>query len=368
LNDRLKILHVITDLRIGGESKLLARSIEELPMFDHIVSCLAVTSDPASAPATLRAEIEAQGVDVVDLGVSRNNPLSVPRAFLRLVRLVECEQPDVVHSTLIHANLLSQPFAWAGRPVLCSHGVTKPWRRAWHRVLERNLGKRAVFVVNARAVEQILVEAGFHRARIRVLYYGVDCEHFRPEGERAEVAGDHLLLGVGRLHPQKGFGDLLEAAASISQRPQVLLLGEGPLEESLVRRAQELDVDLTILPGVSDIAPYLRRAAVVVLPSLWEGLPNVLLEALATGCSVVATDLPGHREVIRHGENGLLVPPAKPHALAATIGHALDQDGALGAAGRQAMLDRFRWDEYLNRRRLLYESVAASRSPVLEKI
>jgi hypothetical protein len=99
LNVRLKILHVITDLRIGGESKLLARSIEELPMFDHVVSCLAVTSNPASAPANLRTEIEALGVDVVDLGVSRNNPLLVPRAFLRLARLIESEQPDVVHST-----------------------------------------------------------------------------------------------------------------------------------------------------------------------------------------------------------------------------------------------------------------------------
>jgi glycosyltransferase involved in cell wall biosynthesis len=359
LNSRLKILHVITDLRVGGESKLLVRSIADLPMFEHLVSCLAVTSDPVNAPVDLRAEVETLGVQVVDLGVLRTKPLSVPRAFVRLLQLTRRERPDIVHSTLIHANLLTQPLAWTGCRVLCSHGVTKPWRREWHREFERRMGKRAIFIVNARAVEQILVDAGIDRARIRVLYYGVDCEHFGPDGERADVAGDPLLLGVGRLHLQKGFRDLLAAAALLPGHPRVMLLGDGALGEALLSHARALDVSLTIVPAVGDIAPYLRRAAVVVLPSLWEGLPNVLLEALATGCSVVASDLPGHREVIRDGENGLLAAPGDVSALAAAIGRALSDNGSLGAMGRQTMLKEFRWDAYLERRRVLYESVAS---------
>jgi len=94
------------------------------------------------------------------------------------------------------------------------------------------------------------------------------------------------------------------------------------------------------------------------LPSLYEGLPNVLLEALATGCAVVATDLAGHREVIRDAENGILVAPSDVPALARAIQRALRDDGSLGTEGRRTMLEHFRWDAYIERRRLLYESIA----------
>jgi glycosyltransferase involved in cell wall biosynthesis len=94
----------------------------------------------------------------------------------------------------------------------------------------------------------------------------------------------------------------------------------------------------------------------VVLPSLYEGLPNVLLEALASECTVVATDLPGHREVIRDGENGVLVAPLDVNALEKGIRCALEDDGSLGTEGRRTVLAHFRWDTYIEQRRLLYES------------
>jgi glycosyltransferase involved in cell wall biosynthesis len=140
-------------------------------------------------------------------------------------------------------------------------------------------------------------------------------------------------------------------------------VGEGPLREQLRVHAEKLGVRLTIVPPVRDVAPYLRDASVVVLPSLYEGLPNVLLEALATGCAVVATDLPGHREVIRSGENGLLVPSSDVEALTGAIENALENGRSLGAAGRQAMLARFRWETWVERRGVLYESIALGRQP-----
>jgi glycosyltransferase involved in cell wall biosynthesis len=84
-----------------------------------------------------------------------------------------------------------------------------------------------------------------------------------------------------------------------------------------------------------------------------------LLEALSTECSVVATDLPGHREVVRDGENGILVAPSNDlPALTNAIRRALRDGGALGTQGRRTMLANFRWDAYIERRRLLYESLA----------
>jgi glycosyltransferase involved in cell wall biosynthesis len=356
----MKILHVITDLKIGGESKHLVRAVSSLEAFEHVVTCLTVTTDPIEAPAAVRAEIEALGIPVVDLGVARNQPFSAARAFVRLQRLARREKPDLVHSTLIHANLLSEPLAWGGCPVICSHVVTDPWRRGWRRTLERCIGKQAIFVANSYAVAESLVAGGLDRRRIRVLHYGVNTDHFHPQGSRADLGGDQILLGLGRLEEQKGFDDLIQATALLSNRPQVVLVGDGALRERLSRRAMNLGIKLTIVPAVPDVAPYLRSASVVVLPSLYEGLPNVLLEALATRCTVVATDLPGHREVIRNGENGILVAPSDVPALAKAVTRALRDDGSLGAEGRRTMLADFRWDTYIQRRCLLYECVVGA--------
>jgi glycosyltransferase involved in cell wall biosynthesis len=355
----MKVLHVITDLKIGGESKHLVHVTASLRSLEHVVSCLAVTSDPIAAPATVRPEFEELGIAVVNLGVSPAKPLSLGRAFVRFQRLVRREQPDVIHSTLIHANLLAEPMSWLGFPLICSHVVTDPWLRNWQRVAERYAGMKATFLANSRAVAESLVAGGIQRRRIRVLHYGVDCNHFSPVGPEADhLSGDEILLGVGRLQPQKGFADLVQAVALLPDHPAVVLIGEGPLRELLSRRAQELGVRLEIIPAVRNIAPYLRRASVVVLPSLFEGLPNVLLEALASGCTVVASDLPGHREVIRNGKNGILVPPSDVESLRDGIQLALRDDGSLGARGREMMLAHFQWDTYVERRRLLYESIA----------
>jgi glycosyltransferase involved in cell wall biosynthesis len=358
----IKIIHVITDLKIGGESKHLVRVLASLPTLQHIVSCLAVTTDPLAAPGQALPDIEALGVPVVDLGVTRNKPLSAARALVRLQRLVHGEKPNLIHSTLIHANLLSQALPERSCPLICSHVLTNPWRRNWHRTVERRTARRAIFVANSRAVAESLMTGGLDRSRIRVLYYGVDCDHFSPVGPRAQLAGEPLLLGVGRLHPQKGFDDLLRAAASLPSQPDVLLIGDGPLREQLIRCAHALGVKLSILPAVGDIAPYLRRASVVVLPSRYEGLPNVLLEALATERAVVASDLPGHREVIRDGKSGILTPPSNVPALTDAIRRALRDDGSLGAEGRRTVLERFPWQACIERRRLLYESIATRES------
>lgn len=354
----MKILHVITDLKMGGESKHLVRAISSLGAWQHVVSCLTVTTDPGAAPGSVLAEIEELGVRVVDLGVSPAHPLTVPRGAIRLSRLARAEEPDLVHSTLIHANQLSQPLSWLGFPLICSLVVTDPWRRSWQRILDRQASRRALFLANSRAVAASLVDGGLDRGRVRFLHYGVDCDHFRPEGLQAQLEGDPIVLGVGRLHRQKGFEDLLRAVAGLSVPASVVLVGDGPLRGALTRTAGGLGVGLTIVPGVRDIVPYLRRADVVALPSLYEGLPNVLLEALAAGCSVVASDLPGHREVIRDGENAILTAPSDVKALTEGIDRALRDDGSLGVKGRETVLTHFRWETYIERRKLLYESIA----------
>jgi glycosyltransferase involved in cell wall biosynthesis len=142
--------------------------------------------------------------------------------------------------------------------------------------------------------------------------------------------GPPLVLGMGKLRPQKDFATLIRAFALVRARRPVRLLigGEGPERSALLRLARELGVaDDVDLPGFLD-NPYacMARAAVFVLSSAWEGLPSVLVEAMACGCAVVSTDCPsGPAEILEQGRYGPLVPVRDPVALAEAIARTLEQ-------------------------------------------
>jgi glycosyltransferase involved in cell wall biosynthesis len=136
---------------------------------------------------------------------------------------------------------------------------------------------------------------------------------------------DDIVIGaVGRLSRQKGLIHLVDALPRVLARvprARLAVVGDGELRDGLERRAAELGVaGRTVFTGqLDDIASVLKRLDLFVLPSLWEGLPTVALEAMACGVPVIATDIPGTRELIRHGAEGWLVPPADPGALADAI-------------------------------------------------
>ena len=152
-----------------------------------------------------------------------------------------------------------------------------------------------------------------------------------------------MVLAVGRLAAQKGFGTLLEAAAQwrgIMPKPLVVIVGEGPLEAELKRQAVRLGLDARFLGHRDDVPALLAAAAVFVLPSVWEGQPLVLQEALRAAVPVVATRVGGTPELT--GEDAaLLVPPGDPRRLADAVRTVLT-DPAVAARLRRAAADRGR--------------------------
>jgi glycosyltransferase involved in cell wall biosynthesis len=166
------------------------------------------------------------------------------------------------------------------------------------------------------------------------------------------VAPSQIVLAAGRFSPEKGFGVLVEAAASICREHPtagVVLFGEGSLRGELERRVAELNLSGRVaLPGFrTDLDSLIGGADVVVLPSFTEGLPNVALEASAAGVPVVATAVGGTPEVIADGETGFLVPPGEPASIAAKV-NGLLRDPAMrtqfGAAGRRRMRELFTFE------------------------
>jgi glycosyltransferase involved in cell wall biosynthesis len=186
--------------------------------------------------------------------------------------------------------------------------------------------------------------------RIETLYHGVDPAAMRRWGsssgvrEELGIPHDAPMVGtVANFRPSKGHLILLQAASLVRRTiPEVrfVLVGYGPLESDIRRRARELDLDGTIVfAGPRDDAPRVAGAFdLFVLPSVHEGLAIALIEAMALGRPAVVTRAGGLTEVIEHGKQGLVVPPADPKALADAIGHLLrDEDlrRQFGEAGRR---------------------------------
>jgi glycosyltransferase involved in cell wall biosynthesis len=193
----------------------------------------------------------------------------------------------------------------------------------------------AIVAVCSDLADDLATFARLRRDSLRVIYNPA----FTPRCAASTAAATHewldnktvpVIIGAGRFLPQKDWPTLLRAFAQLLQlRPaKLIILGDGPLRNDLVQLASELGIsDHLALPGfVPDITPFLAKADVFALSSLWEGFGNVLVQALGAGCSIVATDCAnGPSEILNRGEFGELVPVGDPHAFAKALDKAIQQ-------------------------------------------
>jgi glycosyltransferase involved in cell wall biosynthesis len=233
-------------------------------------------------------------------------------------------------------------------------------------------------LVNAEAVKQWLVGDGYDPAQIVVIPNGVDLARFSGSADRAALRHSlglptetKLVAVVSRLTALKGIEDFLDAAAVVAgQRDDVrfLVVGEpSPIKnrayvDELELRAARLGIaDRVIFTGLrSDVPALLSAVDVSVMPSLNEALSNVLLESMAAGAAVVATNVGGTAEALVDGKNGLLIPPANPQAMAAAILHLMDNAPLareLGNQARRTISDRFSLDRMVAATESLYDNL-----------
>jgi glycosyltransferase involved in cell wall biosynthesis len=319
----------------------------------------------AAAQGPLLDQIPAT-VRLVDLHAPR-----VLRSLLPLAGYLRRERPRVLISSMGHANLIA---IWAAKlaggvaPLIVtehntlsqetqrqSRLVGKVWPRLLHVFYP---WATSVVAVSRGAADDLARTAGLPRDRIEVVYNPVITPAMLA---LARAAPDHpwlargqppVILGVGRLTGQKDFRNLVRAFAEVRRRrpARLIILGEGPERTAIEDLAHELGVaDDMSLPGFQDNAlAYMAASAVFVLSSAWEGLPTVLIEALAAGTRVVSTDCPsGPREILQDGRLGALVPVGDAAALAAATLDALDRPAgaispdALRPFTRDASVDHY---------------------------
>lgn len=335
-----------------------------LEVYRRLVARGAAVTVVTAVPSRDRGETDVDGVRVVsvpsvDLAKVVGAQVAVsPRLFRHVAEIADAVRPQVLHANGLHfqTSLAAAVLQRSrGVPLVTTAHIAGPeLLPAALQVLtggyERTVG-RFILARSARAiavapcVADHLARLGVPGGRIDLVPNGVDHERFFPL-ERRGVAGEPLVAFVGRLIGNKGPGLVLDAltalrSAGVAVRGE--FSGAGPLQGRLERDAQRRGLASTVsfAGQVADVADRLRRADVVVRPSYTEGMPLAVLEAMASGVCVVASDIPGNAGLVRHGENGLLFPAGDAARLAATLGWVLanpSERQRLAAAGHRGSL------------------------------
>ena len=288
-------------------------------------------------------------------------------AFARYVRWLRERRPDVVHAFLYHAYVIT-PFACrlagirtvvAGRRSL---GNFKEGHRGLLRLERAATAATTHVVANSAAVAtDALRQEHLPSRKLSVIRNGIPKVFFEAAEPAALPRDRPVVLCLASFRPCKGHRVLLDAAALLARDGlpvTLVLVGEGGDRASIEERAAELALKALFLGERDDVSELLAVADVAVLPSFEEGLSNAVLEAMAAGCPVVATDVGGNAEAL--GETGLLVPPRDASALAAGIAAVLrDRERAadLAAAARERAQREFSVDTMVERHIGLYESL-----------
>ena len=333
---------VITDLDVGGAERAMVALATGLDRRRWVPTVIALDGE-----AALAGPLRAAGIAVECLGVDRRRP---GRAVRSLAGALRRASPRLVQSFLFHANVAARLAApLAGRPWVVGGLRVAERRRRRHLALDRLTGALSTgSVCVSEGVRRFSRDVGrLDPDRLVVIPNGVDPAPFdlARAADRASFgvpAGAFLTLYVGRLDPQKGLGFLLGAASKVTEvRPDwhLALVGDGPDSDALRSRSGDdpnLGGRVHWLGRRDDVPALLRAADVLVLPSLWEGMPNVVLEAMAARLAVVGTAVEGTEELIIPDRTGWLVPPADSGALAVALLEAAADPSRLRRFGEAA--------------------------------
>jgi len=368
-NSPLKVMQLVSNLDIGGAQEVVRTLAENLAR----AGCVSVVCTFKDGP--LRREIEKLGIPVEILPERRHSVLTLPY-FLRevfqlrreLMRIIQEHQIDVVQTHLLRSMdfLALSLRSNAGPKVYWTfhnsmfdlredHLAENKWllkpKRFSHHLLYR-LGSNWVdgLVAVSADVKTSILETmkGIPADKISVILNCVDVSRYGKDANRVTLRSslgfgetDHLMALVATFKRQKGHKVLIEAAASlIPDFPHlhILFIGDGDLRDALQDQVREMNLEENVhfLGLREDIPDILAASDSFVLPSLWEGLPMALIEAMASSLPIVATDVSGTRQVMVPGETGILVVPGSARELTRAITELMTDPARAQAMGRQA--------------------------------
>lgn len=371
---KIRVVMVILEYApiIGGAQRQLALLAPYLDALDVEVSVL-TRRYPGLAPFEV-----IDGVPVRRLPTPGPKPIAsllYSAASLRhLVRM----KPDLVHAFSLFSPLTTAVAykALSGTPVavkVLRGGKLGDVFRLQHKFLgDGRLGafRRSVdaFISISQEISAELAAAKIDDAKVTYIPNGVDTDHFQPVTadlkrkirSTLDLPAGPVVIFTGRLVPEKGVDLLLKAWDAVSHvHPEatLVIVGEGDLRDQLQTQA---GAGVRFIGGVGDVRSYLEAADLFILPSSDEGLSNSLLEAMAAGLGVVATEVGGAPDLIRHQQNGWLIPPGEIDAIRDALQGLIDDPGIvhrMGLAARQTVMESYALPVVAQQLRGLYDKL-----------
>ena len=357
----MKIIQILPRLSSGGvETGVIDLSIRLVKLGHNAVVI--------SSGGELVKQLEANGIKHYTLPVHKKNPLTILRMIPAVKRIIRQEKADILHARSRVPALIGY-YAARGCGVVfltTCHGYYS--KRPFS--LSKIMGRGKLVIAISQVIAKHMVDSfRVQYRRIRLIYRGVDLEKFRYREPDQSAKSEYTIGIIGRLTPLKGHTFFLRAVSKVIKlvpRTKVLIVGDAPPErerykqelESLVNRLG-LSRYVEFLGRRSDIPEILTRLDVLVLATtVPEGFGRVIVEAFAAGVPVVATSVGGVAEIIRDGENGLLVPPEDPQAMSEAIVKVIkDRKLAkeISARARKDAEERFNLDRMITETVRVYE-------------
>jgi glycosyltransferase involved in cell wall biosynthesis len=371
---KIRLFYLITGTSVGGAEKAVLDLSTSLDKTRY-----EITVGSLKDKGLIGEQLEKGDIEVVSFGLQEGSGLagflSSLFIILKVARVLKRKKADIIHTFLFRANLIGRISAqFAGKPIVISSLRTMEEEKKYQLFLERitSFMVDKYIAVSERVKEHAIRNSKIPPDKIITIYNGV-----RPWGDRTAVdpgamrralgiaPSDRVVMVIGRLRKEKGHSFLIDGINEVRKRiPEVKLIiaGDGEEEEKLKAQVKRLSLsDTVVFAGLRrDIPELLTIAELVVLPSLWEGMPNCLLEAMNTGKPVVATTVGGIPEVVQNGETGILVPPRDSHALTEAIMRIFSQREeahAMGMKGRKRVEQLFPLKKTLEATEVVYQEM-----------
>jgi glycosyltransferase involved in cell wall biosynthesis len=369
---RVKVLFLSTSMGMGGADQQLLSAAQLMRTRGHEVRIVSLTP---LGPMGLEAR--RTGIPTESLEMRRGIP--DPRGLWRLIQLVRVWRPDVLHSHMVHANLMARVLRlFVPVPVMVStiHNIYEGgalWMAAYR--LSNSLVDHMTIISEA-AANRFVSERIVPRELLSCIPNGIDTERFSGvvPGTREvlrrslDLGSEFVWLSVARFETAKDHPNMLRAFATVRERRRdavLLLVGRGSLQAETETLANQLSLHgaVRFLGVRADVPELLSAADGYVMSSAWEGMPIALLEAAAAGLPIVATRVGGNHEIVAEGESGFLVPARDHEALARAMLRLMDlpetERRTMGERGRQHVELNYSLGRVVDRWEGLYQEISA---------
>ncbi|MDA1052819.1 MAG: glycosyltransferase [Planctomycetota bacterium] len=364
----VRIAFVITELEFGGAERCLTNLAIGIDRTRFAPMVCSLAPRPAEGKDSLVRQLEAASVPVHFLNL--RSSMSFFSGLAKLKRLLRQHETEVVQTFLFHANVIGALAAKSAGVSRIVSGVRVADPARWRMVLERFALRRTdhIVCVSQSVAEQVASKGGFPRSKLRVIPNGIDLTS-TPIGTAVDrtqlgIAPERrILLCVGRLHRQKGFDWLLRLAPELLSRlpkHDLVIAGDGPERKSLRELATRLGIQNRVhfVGWRPDVPQWMQEAEILLLPSRWEGMPNVLIEAMGRGLPVVASSVEGVKEVLGPLAEEQAVPVGDTSAFVAAVCRVANDSHhrqILGNENRERIQAEFSLNEMIPRYEELYD-------------